>query len=70
MAAVTIPIPDERIIQYLEEHHALVRGHALRDPKVELTMEPPVANSTVSHYASVTLRFPLELGEVDSLIRP
>ncbi|MDQ0645537.1 hypothetical protein [Microbacterium murale] len=67
MASIEVPISDEKIITLLKEKYGLDFGKG-RLQGIEVTREPQVSNSSISHIVSVRLDFGLELGEIEDLV--
>lgn len=67
MATIEVPISDDKILELLREKHGFDPDpRAVRS--IEVTHQPPTANTTVSHVVSVHLDFGLELGEIEDLV--
>jgi len=67
MASVEIRIPDEKLLEYLREQRGFAEGQT-HEISVEVEAQPPIANSTISHVAVVTLRYGLQLGQLEKLV--
>ncbi|UIN31886.1 hypothetical protein [Microbacterium binotii] len=66
MASVQIPIDDDKILDYIRENYGLVEGKS-RVLAVEVEAQPRAANSSISHVVTVSIRYGLELGEIEKL---
>lgn len=69
MARVTVEVPDETLIEFIEQKRGLERGQHV-GTTVEIEARPPVDNSKYSHIVTVSTQYALELGELDPLMRP
>ena len=69
MARVIVEVPDETLVEFIEQKRGLDRGQSV-GTSVEIEAQPPVDNSNYSHIVTVSLRYALELGELDALMRP
>lgn len=67
MASINVPVSDEKILALLQAEHGLAVGKGELEA-LEVQTNPPASNSIMSHEVSVTLKFYLRLGEVETLI--
>lgn len=67
MATIEVPISDDKIMELLREKYGFDPDPRLIQ-SVDVTHQPPTANTPSSHTVSVQLDFDLGPGDVESLV--